>query len=200
MSLHPLVRAAARGRLPEWAVAGKRRRAHLERVAALMKTWARARDLSNSDVRRWTAAGVLHDALRDADPEDLRDQVPPGLRDLHGKVLHGPAAAARLKKEGVDDPSLLRAVAYHTLGHPGFDDLGRALYAADFLEPGRSFSAGWREQLRERMPDDLDQVAREILEARIRHLLDRSRPVRPETMEFWNVMTTGQPWAGASEL
>ena len=91
-------------------------------------------------------------------------------------------------------------MAFHTLGSPHFEDLGRALYAADFLEPGRKFRPKWRREMRKRMPEDLEAVVLAILRLRVRHLLDRERPVRPETMEFWNVMVKGQAWVSASEV
>lgn len=197
--LTPVVAAAAEGTLPGWAVAGEKRRGHMSRVAGLMRGWARARGEADRDVERWAAAGLLHDALRDADPEDLRPLVT-GMDDLPGPLLHGPAAARRLEEEGVGDRELLGAIAYHTLGSAEFGDLGMALYAADFLEPGRDLRNEWRAGLRDRMPQDLRAVVREIVRARVEHLLDRDRPVRPETMAFWNEISEGEGWARASEL
>lgn len=103
-------------------------------------------------------------------------------------MLHGPAASELLRVEGVMDGSFLMAVAYHTLGHPGLGPAARALYAADFLEPGRDIRNEWRGGLRSRMPHDAEAVVREILSARIVHLLDTGRPIRPETAAFWNQM------------
>jgi nicotinate-nucleotide adenylyltransferase len=102
-----------------------------------------------------------------------------------------------LRAEGVADPSLLRAVAYHTLGHPEFDDLGRTLYVADFLEPGRASLPDVREALRARMPGELDAVAREVASLRIRHLVERGLPLRPETVGFWNVLAAEPSPVGA---
>lgn len=188
---HSLVRAAARGRLPEWAEATPERRDHMERVGALLEEWATARGEAPDDVIRWTAVGCLHDALRDASPERLRALLEPPLSELPGPVLHGPAAAARLRGEGVDDEALLRAVAFHTLGHPELDALGMALYAADFLEPGRSIRPEWRARLRERMPEELQAVTREILGARIRYLVEGGRRLFPATVDFWNRFADG---------
>ena len=186
--IHPRVEEAASGRLPEWARATSARRAHMARVAELLEGWAHALELDRTDVLRWRAAGFLHDALRDADPEALRDQVPPGQAVLPGPVLHGPAAARRLREDGMDDDALLRAVAYHTLGHPELDRLGRALYVADFLEPGRTFRNGWRRGLRERMPGELGEVVREVLAARITHQVGRGGLLLAPTVDFWNVV------------
>jgi 2-amino-4-hydroxy-6-hydroxymethyldihydropteridine diphosphokinase len=190
VTLHPLVERAAHGEIPVWAEAAPERREHLSRVAGLMASWAPGLTTTNVDGLRFAAAGHLHDVLRDADPEALRRHVPPNLATLAGPLLHGPAAAERLRLEGVEDGELLAAVAYHTLGHRRLGVLGRALYAADFLEPGRTFRTEWREGLRSRMPSDLQGVLREILAGRIAYVTDQGRPLRPETVGFWNSMAT----------
>lgn len=199
MSLHPVIRKAAKGRLPAWAQVTKSRYAHMARVAELLERWARALGLSKSDRKRWVAAGYLHDAVKTVPAAELVGVVPRDLRGLPGAILHGPAAAQLLKKDGVEDEELLLAIRYHTLGHPELSDIGRALYAADFLEPGRRIRPRWREGLRARMPAELDEVAREIVRARIHHLLRKDRPVQPETFAFWNAMTQGAGWERASE-
>ncbi len=189
MSLPDVIERAAAGELPPWAEVGPKRRAHIERVAALLAQWAASAGLSAEERTRWTSVGYLHDALRDADPEKLRRAVPPGLVDLPAGILHGPAAAERLREDGVDDADLLRAVAFHTLGHPEFGRLGRALYVADFVEPGRDFHNAWRAKLRERVPAGLDGVALEVAGARIAHLVERRMELRAETVGFWNVLS-----------
>ncbi len=180
------IERAAAGELPEWAEAAPSRRAHGRRVVALLDDWACRFGFDPAERRRWRAAGWLHDALRDADPTSLRARVPAWARDLPGPLLHGPAAAARLEAEGVRDRAVLDAVAYHTLGHPDLGRLGRALYLADFLEPGRAFEPARRAALRARMPDAFDEVLVEVAAARIMHLIESRRPVRPESLAFWN--------------
>lgn len=182
--LSPVELAAARGELPDWARASPKRRAHMGRVAELMERWAGQLALGEEDVLRWAAAAWLHDILRDEDPAVLRRQASAEDRDLPGPVLHGPVAARRLESQV--DPHVATAVRYHTIGHPSLDRLGRALYLADFLEPGRDFSQDWREGLRARMPREMDEVLIEVLAARIGHLLERRKPIRPETAAFWS--------------
>jgi 2-amino-4-hydroxy-6-hydroxymethyldihydropteridine diphosphokinase len=191
MSLHPVIEEAANGRLPGWSEVGSRRRSHLDRVAELLQTWAVGLELEEEECRRWRAVGYLHDALREADPEQLRTRVPPSLAGLPRPVLHGPAAAERLRIEGVTDGELLRAVSFHTIGDPRLARLGRALYCADFLEPGRSFLPEWRATLRDRMPGELDAVCREVVGARIRNLLERGKSLLPQTVAFWNALVGG---------
>lgn len=191
MTLHPTLEAAARGDLPEWAQASPRRIAHMERVSDLLAEWAAEAEMAPDGRLRWRAMGHLHDACKDVAPEELRRWLGEECRDIPDPVLHGPAAARRLQEEGVEDAGLLHAVAWHTLGHPELGPDGMALYAADFLEPGRTLRDAWRAGLRERMPGELEAVTREILRARIEHLLHRNRPVHGLTMAFWNRMARG---------
>ena len=74
---------------------------------------------------------------------------------------------------------------YHTVGHPDLDRLGRALYLADFLEPGRRYEPEWTAALRDRMPHDLDGVMREVVEARVRHVTESGSILHPETRALY---------------
>jgi 2-amino-4-hydroxy-6-hydroxymethyldihydropteridine diphosphokinase len=183
---HPIVQAAASGDLPEWAQAIEVRREHMIRVSHLLRGWAEQREETHQEVARWAALGFLHDMMRDAEPAVMRAMVDPTFASLSDKALHGPAAAVRLRECGVEDDELVHAVEYHTLGSRGFRDLGKALYAADFLEPGRKTEGKGQAGLRERLPFELGAVVREIAGARIEYLIERGRPIRVETADFWN--------------
>lgn len=183
-----LLEAAAAGQLPAWSRVGASRRAHMQRVAELLGCWADAQGLSRRDALRWRAAGWLHDALRETPPDELRALVAEPLRTLPGKLLHGPAAAERLRAEGMNDEPLLLAIAYHTLGHPDLDELGRALFIADYIEPGRRYHPERLAALRARMPQARDEVLGDVLRARLERLLREGRPMRAETVAFWNVV------------
>lgn len=189
-ALSPLVRAAARGEMPDWSVASPARRGHIARVAALLDAWASQLELDADEHARWVAVGWLHDALRDAPADRLREMVPAEFGRLPGSVLHGPAAAEMLRPHA--DDRLLQAIRYHTIGHPGLDDLGKALYLADFLEPGREFEREWRATLRSRMPGELPTVLLEVLGARIQHLIEVRKPIRPETAGFWSAAVAAE--------
>src|SRR2546427_146220 len=123
--------------LPPWAVATPERRAHIERVVALLDEWARAMGVSDAERARWVKAAWLHDALRDEQRSD--------------ELAHGPRAAARAAHDGERDRGVLDAVRYHTVGYVHWDDVGRMLYLADFLEPGRPLDATDRAALAARV-------------------------------------------------
>jgi HD superfamily phosphohydrolase YqeK len=182
-ALGPVVRDAARGVLPDWARASEKRRAHIGRVAALLGEWAQALGLPARERERWLAAGWLHDVLREAHPDELRPLVPEAFRALPPKLLHGPAAAERLA--GQADDELLDAIRYHTLGSARFGRLGRALYLADFLEPGRRYEPEWTAGLRARMPHEMDAVMREVVNARVRHVEESGSVLHPETRALY---------------
>ncbi len=186
--LAPVLAEAAAGRLPEWAQTTGERRAHSARVAALMDAWAAVLALPEPERARWRAAAWLHDALRDAPSKELRPLVSESERSLPGVLLHGPAVAARLRREGVSDEPLLRAIAAHTLGHPELDRLGKALYLADFLESGRGFDPLRGAALRARMPAALDDVLLEVAASRMHHVIESRRLLRPESVAFWNAL------------
>ncbi len=180
--LHPVIAAAAAGDLPEWAAVRSWRRAHMAAVAELLGRWADELGLGRRDRQRWRAAGWLHDALRDADAEGLTAEAgeyPPGVR-------HGPAVAARLAAAGVEDRELLEAIHYHTLGRRGWGELGRFLYLADYLEPGRSFDPVERASLIVRLPHEPAEVLKRVCALRISYQLGHGVPLHHETVEFWN--------------
>ncbi|MEX2611302.1 MAG: HD domain-containing protein [Gemmatimonadota bacterium] len=179
-----VLEAAARGQLPAWAEMSEKRRAHVERVADLLSAWAGALELDPLDRARWRATGILHDALRDADPATLRPIVPPACAAWEAGLLHGPAAAVRLAEDGVDDEPVLRGITFHTVGHPELDRLGRALFMADYLEPGRKVHAEHRAALRARMPADFDGVLRDLVAEHLAWLREKGHPILPETRAF----------------
>lgn len=182
--LHPIVRTAGEdGQLPTWARVDDRRRGHVERVAGLMAKWASEQGRSPEDCVRWRAAGLLHDALKDVDSDDLRGWAE---LDWPEPLLHGPAVAARLRSEGVRDEPLLRALAFHSVGHPSFDNLGKFLYLADYLDPGRQFRKEARDRLRDRLPVDGEAVLRDVAAMRLVHLIETRRPLLSESIDFWN--------------
>jgi len=160
--------------LPPWAQVSPQRQAHIERVVVLLDEWAKAMDVPARERERWLRAGWLHDALRDA---PLRD-----------RLAHGPAAADRAAAEGERDRGVLDAVRHHTLGYAGWDEVGRMLYLADFLEPGREASGARsdRAELAARVPQDRDGVLREIARRRLEWVLRSDWPLPVETVAFWN--------------
>ena len=161
--------------LPRWARVGRRRRKHIERVAALLEDWADQMDVSDAERDRWLRAAWLHDALREA--------------RLAASTTHGAAAADRAANDGETDRGVLDAIRYHSCGYAQWDDVGKMLYLADALEPGRRHNRKERARLAERVPEERDRVLRKVVAYEIRLRVRAGRPLHPLTIEFWNALT-----------
>ena len=170
--------------LPPWAMVSDKLRAHIGRVVELLASWADAMQLPEDEASRWTAAGWLHDALRDAPDEMLRALSGDGSRPV--PLLHGPAAATRAEQDGERRQDVLDAVRHHTIGHVEWNRTGRALYMADFLEPGRWFLGPERAYLAAHVPHDFDGTFQQVLRLRLGWTLATGGELFPETVELWN--------------
>ncbi|MEO8453092.1 MAG: HD domain-containing protein, partial [Gemmatimonadota bacterium] len=173
--------------LPPWATVTRKRLAHIERVAGLVDGWARAMRIPDEDRNRWVRAAWLHDAMRDAPIEELAEWA----EDPHSPraILHGPAAAARAAAQGEPDEELLNAVRYHSVGHPDFGPAGRAVYCADYLDPGRKLHTPEMAVLIERYPVDPGGVLFTVAKRRVAHLIESGWPILEPTYRFWNRLT-----------
>jgi HD superfamily phosphohydrolase YqeK len=177
--------------LPTWAVLSSERLGHVQRVAELAASWSEAMGVPDNERHRWLRAVWLHDALRDASADELERWAssapgPAGLK-------HGPAAAARAKADGEVDRGVLDAVRYHSVGLAEWDMVGRVLYTADFLEPGRPFEREQRAELARRFPADSGAVLREVARRRLTHVIASGWPLPEPTVRFWNSLVTPSP-------
>jgi len=174
---------------PSWAKAGPDRRAHVERVAVQVREWADRMKTPVVERERWLRSVYLHDALRDAPPEELKKLAAEFARWNSPVLLHGPAAAAYAANQGEQDKGVLDAVRYHSVGYAGWDQAGQILYLADYLEPGRKFREQERREMAERVPTDLPSVLSEVARERLRWIVDSGWILLPETVDFWNALT-----------
>ena len=171
--------------LPAWAHVSEKRLGHIQRVTALLDGWAARLDLSADEARAWHDAGRFHDALRDAPEALLRALAgdPPGYAI---EMLHGPAAAEQLRRDGETRSEVLDAVRHHTVGSAAWGRVGRALYMADYLEPGRKFSRADRAYLAAQVPLDFDGTFRQVVRARLEWALREGMRLYPEVVTLWN--------------
>jgi len=183
----PGIPSELRPTLPTWARVTPERLHHIQRVAELVVRWSEALSVPDSERNRWLKAVWLHDALRDATPEELARHAPSSQGPT--ELRHGPASAARAKAEGETDRGVLDAVRYHSVGLAEWDMVGRTLYCADFLEPGRGSHDAARAALAERFPADPQAVLFAVAQARLRYLVDSGWNISATTLRFWNSLT-----------
>lgn len=163
----------ARGVLPTL------RYAHSVRVGVL------ARELSarfGVDPDKGFLAGISHDickATKDRLLLILAGQDSVQLTPIEAQkpaLLHGRAAAVILRTEfGILDDSILDAVRHHTFGAPDLDSLGKIVFVADKMEPGRT---GIEPALRKRILDSaLDEMTLLVVADNIKYLRARGKEV-----------------------
>lgn len=173
-----------RNGLPAWACVGEKRLAHIERVASLLRAWGAAMRLPAEEAREWLDAGAWHDSLRDAPDDDLR-RITGDYTSPIG-LLHGPAAAIRLENDGEKRKEVLSAIRYHTVGSADWGRTGKALYMADYLEPGRKFLHEDRFFLAAQVPHSFDEVFRQVVRFRLEWSVREGNHIFPETVALWN--------------
>ena len=83
---------------------------------------------------------------------------------------------------------VLDAVRYHSVGLAEWDMVGRVLYCADYLEPGREHGREERAALVRRFPGDPSGVLREVARQRLLHAVHAGWPLPDPTVRFWNLL------------
>ncbi len=131
-----------------------------------------AHDMCKSGKERW----ILSLVSQDGEPVIGIELEKPAL-------LHGRAAAVLLSTEfGITDQAVLGAVKHHTFGSPGMDALGKILFVADKIEPGRTgLDPDYRKKI---LASNLDGMTRLVLEDNIQYLEARGKSVSPVTLRM----------------
>lgn len=132
-------------------------------------------------------AGIGHDICKaESDVTLLSLTVADGipLSDIERakpSLLHGRAAAVLLGRDfRLTDECALSAVRCHTFGAAGLCDLGKIIFVADKIEPGRTgIDPAFREGI---LQADLDTMTRMVLEDNIRYLEARGKLVSPASL------------------
>ena len=140
--------------------------------------------LTPDEANAWIDVGTWHDALREAPEGELREITGDHTSPLG--LLHGPAVALRLEADGEKRRNVLDAIRYHTVGSAHWDRTGKALYMADYLEPGRKFLAEDRGFLASQVPHNFDGVFRQVVRFRLEWSVREGNHIFPETVALWN--------------
>lgn len=101
---------------------------------------------------------------------------------LHGKV----GAWQTFYKYGIEDKEIMDAICYHTTGRPDMTLLGKIIFTADYMEPGRAEVPGLK-GVREMAFVNLDETVYMILESTMEYLKGKKTidPMTRETFEFY---------------
>lgn len=151
------------------------------------------------------AAALLHDLTKELSQEEqLRLCVENGIllseRDLHSpKTLHARTAASVIPLEFPDfaDPTVIKAVRWHTVGREGMTLPEQLLYLADYIDDSRTFEncvrlrqAFWEAEPQRLSPEERISHLHRILllsfQMTITDLLQEGALISPETVAARN--------------
>lgn len=98
------------------------------------------------DANKAYLAGLLHDCAKDIKTERQLKLIQKysefeliGDELAYPKVIHALTGSIIAKRNfGIDDPEILSAIRYHTLGSPKMLSLDKIIYIADMIEPKRN--------------------------------------------------------------
>jgi nicotinate-nucleotide adenylyltransferase len=123
-----------------WPLLSKKRLLHSLNVLVYALHLAVIHDVSPE---KTGIAALLHDCAKCLPEQEIaRYACETGERSLLDEALaHGPAGC-RLAGEvfAIDDPSILRAILYHTTGCAGMGKLEQIIFIADKIEPARPYA------------------------------------------------------------
>jgi predicted HD superfamily hydrolase involved in NAD metabolism len=157
----------------------KKRRKHSIEVAALAESLCQRYDIEPD---RGFLAGISHDIAREFQKDKMeeyakRDGAPvSSWEKKYPVLLHGRAGAEYIKEKwGITDSLVLDAVRHHTCGKPGMSTLGKILFIADYLEPGRKFLD--QEERADILLWDINEIMVYVLKGKFKYIKKKGREI-----------------------
>ncbi|UTY28464.1 nicotinate-nucleotide adenylyltransferase [Treponema putidum] len=133
--------------------------------------------------------GLAHDICKKCSDEELVKLVEAdglGIDNIENSrlnLLHGRAAAVVLQnKFGINDESVLKAAAFHTFGYEGIDALGKIIYIADKIEPGRPNTQNFRDMVKS---SSLNELMLAVLDWNLAYIEKKGASTHPETKKMY---------------
>ena len=162
----------------------EQRYAHVVRVARMA---GRLAARHGEDAAKARLAGIVHDVARLHSARRLvaecerRGLAIDEFERANPIVLHARLGAELARERfGIEDPDVLAAIRFHTLGSPDMPRLAEIVYVADSIEPGRNFPA--RAALEELAFRNLDAATIGVIEASIDYLKATGAVLAPQTL------------------
>ncbi len=142
------------------------------------------------DIDKAELAGILHDSVKYAEKEWLREKIisekmDPKLLEYHHELWHAPVGSYVAEHEfQIHDEDILNAIKYHTTGRAGMSPLEKIIYISDMIEPSRNYPGV--ELLREKAETDLEDAMVSCMVHSMTFLIDKKQPVFPDSFHCYN--------------
>ena len=144
-----------------------------------------------ADPEKARKAGILHDIMKDAAPEEQlkileeSDIILTGVQQGQPKLWHALSGAAYARRHlGMEDEEILSAVRWHTSGRGGMSLLEKVLFVADYISADRDYpSVG---QMRQAAQRSLEEAIVRGVAYTLWELTDQCFPVCPDSVDAYN--------------
>ena len=148
-------------------------------------------DKYGGDREKAYTAGILHDIMKEADPNlQLQILSESGIildivSQNSQKLWHAKSGAAFCKYIlHIEDEDIINAISYHTTARAGMSLLEKVIYLADYIGEDRNYPGV--EQMRSAVKDSMERGMEFSLSFSITDLVKRKKPVHPDTMAAFN--------------
>jgi len=136
-------------------------------------------------------AGILHDILKDALPDQQLKFIEQfaimltAVERASQKLWHAMIGAEYLRRElHIHDEEILCAVRYHTTGRAGMSLLEKVVFTADFISADRVYPGV--EEMRRLAEESLEAAMLEGLAFTMQELSEKRRVIHPDTVAAFN--------------
>ena len=143
------------------------------------------------DLKKAETAALLHDIAKSKSSVELKEILknskwePDQLEAEILPVLHAPAGAVLAEEIfGVNDPEILEAIRFHTLGHPEMGKIAQVIYAADFISEDRDFEG--LDEIRSKIEINFYLGLYLITTHIMKYQLERNNFIHPYSNDFRN--------------
>ena len=143
------------------------------------------------DLKKAETAALLHDIAKSKSSVELNKILknskwePDQLEGEILPVLHAPAGALLAEEIfGVNDPEILEAIRFHTLGHPEMGKIAQVIYAADFISEDRDFEG--LDEIRSKIEMNFYLGLYLITTHIMKYQLERNNFIHPYSNDFRN--------------
>ncbi len=166
-------------------------RSRYEHTLRVLEAALELAEIYDADIGKVKKAAVLHDIAKNLEIEKIKNILRKSTWEIDelewtlDSVLHAPAGAVIAKTElGIDDYEILEAIRYHTLGHPDMGLTAQIIYAADFIEAGRSFEG--LTEIQKIVKENLVEGIYKITSNSIKYHLKLDNPIHSYTNNLRN--------------
>lgn len=163
---------------------------HTENVATVAKNLA---EKYGCDPEKAEKAALLHDIAKNLSLQEMLkycekyDIITDNMQKEQKSLLHAIVAEAIAFYElGINDPSILDAVRFHTTGCDGMELLTKIVFLADAIEPLRDYKGV--DAIRKASDTDIDKACIKALDNTIGFLIARGDKIHPDTISARNYL------------